>query len=56
MVINAFVVLKVPSTAVAMLTGQVSGGLGDMISGAAMMMSGASMVKAFGGGTSKMLS
>lgn len=56
MVINAFVVLKVPATAGAMLTGQVSGGLGDFISGAAMMMSGASMIKAFGGGTSKVIS
>ena len=56
MVINAFVVLKVPAMAGAMLSGQVSGGLGDLMQGASMVMSGASMVKAFGGGTTKIAS
>ncbi len=54
MVINAFIVLKVPAMAASMLSGQVSGGLGDFIQGASMVMSGASMVKAFG--TSKAVS
>lgn len=48
MVINAVIVLKVPAMAGAMLSGQVSGSLGDLMQGAAMAMSGASMVKAFG--------
>ena len=56
MVINAFVVLKVPAMAGAMLSGQVSGGLGDLMQGASMIMSGASMAKAFGGGTTKIAS
>ena len=53
MVINAFIVLKVPAMAGAMLSGQVSGGLGDLMQGAAMVMSGASMIKSFGGGGNK---
>lgn len=53
MVINAFIVLKVPAMAGAMLSGQVSGGLGDLMQGAAMVMSGASMIKSFGGGSNK---
>lgn len=52
MVINAIIVLKVPAMAGAMLSGQVSGSLGDLMQGAAMAMSGASMVKAFGSGSS----
>lgn len=53
MIINAFIVLKVPAMAGAMLSGQVSGGLGDLMQGAAMVMSGASMIKSFGGGSNK---
>ncbi|MCX8515278.1 MAG: type IV secretion system protein [Burkholderiales bacterium] len=53
MIINAFIVLKVPAMAGAMLSGQVSGGLGDLMHGAAMVMSGANMIKSFGGGNNK---
>lgn len=50
MVVYAYLALKVPAMAGAMLTGTVSAGLGDVIAGAAMLMSGASLAKSFMGG------
>lgn len=45
MLICTFLVIKVPQTAGAMLTGSVNAGMGDVIQGAAMMLAGAGLAK-----------
>lgn len=45
MLVCTFLVLKIPQTAGAMLTGSVNAGMGDVIQGAAMMLAGAGLAK-----------